>query len=101
MSNLTKDILYGNNYSEPLLPENPIRYVVDNVHFTRLMLMMIPFLVLSIWLTLYGINVILCKLFNVVYNLCVEKKEKTVCLGEFECKKGCEHCAGRIFLKHK
>ena len=43
MSNLTKDILYGNNYSEPLLPENPIRYVVDNVHFTRLMLMMIPF----------------------------------------------------------
>ena len=50
MSNLTKDILYGNNYSEPLLPENPIRYVVDNVHFTRLMLMMIPFWVLSIWL---------------------------------------------------
>ena len=42
-----------------------------------------------------------CKLFNVVYNLCVEKKEKTVCSGEFECKKGCEHCAGRIFLKHK
>ena len=73
MSNLTKDILYGNNYSEPLLPENPIRYFVDNVHFTRLMLMMIPFWVLSIWLTLYGINVILCKLFNMVYNLCVEK----------------------------
>ena len=73
MSNLTKDILYGSNYSEPLLPENPIRYVADNVHFTRLMLMMIPFWVLSIWLTLYGINVILCKLFNVVYNLCVEK----------------------------
>ena len=76
MSNITKDILYGNSYSEPLLPENPIRYVVDNVHLTRLMLMMIPFWVLSIWLTLYGINVILCKLFNVVYNLCVEKKEK-------------------------
>ena len=76
MSNLAKDILYGNNYSEPLLPENTIRYVVDNVHFTRLMLMMIPFWVLSIWLNLYGINVILCKLFNVVYNLCVEKKEK-------------------------
>ena len=59
-----------------LLPENPIRYVVDNVHFTRLMFMMITFWVLSIWLTLYGINVILCKLFNVVYNLCVEKKRK-------------------------
>ena len=59
MSNLTQDILYGNNYSQPLLPENPIRYVVDNVHFTRLMLMMIPFWVLSIWLTIYGLNVIL------------------------------------------
>ena len=101
MSNLTQDILYGNNFSEPLLPENPIRYVVDNVHFTRLMLMMIPFWVLSIGLTSYGVNIILCKLFNVVYNLCVEKKEKTVCSGEFECKKDCEHCAGRIFLKHK
>ena len=49
--------------------------------------MLIPFYVLSIWLTIYGVNVILCKLFNVVYNLCVEKKEKTVCSGEFECKK--------------
>ena len=87
MSNLTKDILYGNNYSEPLLPENPIRYVVDNVHFTRLMLMMISFWVLSIWLTLYGINVILCKLFNVVYNLCVEKKKKLYVQGNLNVKK--------------
>ena len=87
MSNLTKDILYGNNYSEPLLPENPIRYVVDNVHFTRLMLMMIPFWVLSIWLTLYGINVILCTLFNVVYNLCVEKKKKLYVQGNLNVKK--------------
>ena len=87
MSNLTKDILYGNNYSEPLLPENPIRYVVDNVHFTRLMLMMIPFWVLSIWLTLYGINVILCKLFNVVYNLCVVKKKKLYVQGNLNVKK--------------
>ena len=87
MSNLTKDILYGNNHSEPLLPENPIRYVVDNVHFTRLMLMMIPFWVLSIWLTLYGINVILCKLFNVVYNLCVEKKKKLYVQGNLNVKK--------------
>ena len=76
MSNLTQDILYGNNYSQPLLPENPIRNVVDNVHFNRLILMLIPFYVLSIWLTIYGVNVILCKLFNVVYNLCVGKKRK-------------------------
>ena len=69
MPNLTQDILYGNNYSEPLLPENPIRCAVGGVQFTRFMLMMIPFWVLSIWLTLYGVNVILCKLFNMVYNL--------------------------------
>ena len=97
MSNLTKDILYGNNFSEPLLPENPIRYVANNINFTRLMLMMIPFWVFSIWLTLYGVSVIFCKL----HNFCVEKEENTVCSGEFECKKGCENCAGRIFLKHK
>ena len=88
MSNLTQDILYGNNYSQPLLPENPIRYVVDNVHFNRLILMLIPFYVLSIWLTIYGVNVILCKLFNVVYNLCVEKKEKTMFRGILNVKKG-------------
>ena len=64
------DILYGNNYSEPLLPENPIRYVANNINFTRLMLMMIPFWVFSIWLTLYGLNVIFCKLSNAMYNLC-------------------------------
>ena len=88
MSNLTQDILYGNNYSQPLLPETPIRYVVDNVHFNRLMLMLIPFYVLSIWLTKYGVNVILCKLFNVVYNLCVEKKKKLYVQGNLNVKKG-------------
>ena len=88
MSNLTQDILYGNNYSQPLLPENPIRYVVDNVHFNRLILMLIPFYVLSIWLTIYGVNVILCKWFNVVYNLCVEKKEKLYVQGNLNVKKG-------------
>ena len=88
MSNLTQDILIGNNYSQPLLPENPIRYVVDNLDFTRLMLMLIPFWVLSIWLTIYGVNVILCKLFTIISNLCVEKKDKTVCSGELNVKKG-------------
>ena len=51
------------------------------------MLMMIPFWVLSIWLTLYGVNVILCKLFNVVYNLCVEKKKKLYVQGNLNVKK--------------
>ena len=88
MSNLTQDILYGNNYSQPLLPENPIRYVVDNVHFNRLILMLIPFWVLSIWLTIYGVNVILCKLFNILSNLCVEKGEKLYVQENLNVKKG-------------
>ena len=83
MSNLTEDILYGNNYSEPLLPENPIRYVTNNINFTRLMLMMIPFWVFSIWLTLYGVSVIFCKL----YNLCVEKEETLYVQGNLNVKK--------------
>ena len=94
-------ILYGYNYSEHLLHENSIRYVAGNIYFTRFMLIMIPFWVLSVWLTIYGLNVIFCKLFYMVSNLYVEKKEKTVCSGEFECKKGCENCTGRIFLKHR
>ena len=82
MSNLTEDISYGNNFSEPLLPENPIRYVANNINFTRLMLMMIPFWVFSIWLTLYGVSVIFCKL----YNLCVEKEETLYVQGNLNVK---------------
>ena len=83
MSNLTEDISYGNNFSEPLLPDNPIRYVANNINFTRLMLMMIPFWVFSIWLTLYGVSVIFCKL----YNLCVEKKKTLYVQGNLNVKK--------------
>ena len=36
MSNLTVDILYGNNYSEPLLLENPIRYVANKYLFYQI-----------------------------------------------------------------
>ena len=52
-------ILYGYSHSEHLLHENSIRYVADDIYYTRLMLMMIPFWVLSVWLTIYGLNVIL------------------------------------------
>ena len=65
------------------------------------MLMMIPFWIFSILLTLYGLNVIFCNCQMPCIILYKEKEENTVCTGEFECKKGCENCAGRIFLKHK
>ena len=37
--------------------------------------------------------------FAKMYNECMEKKNKTVCTGEFKCKKGCENCVGKIFLQ--
>ena len=37
--------------------------------------------------------------FAKLYNDCVDKKNKTVCAGEFKCKKGCENCVGKIFLE--
>ena len=104
MDNLTQDTLpmHIDNYSEPVLPDHPIRYVEKhNVRIATLMLMMAPLWVLSGWLTIYGLIIFFCKLSNIVYKTCVEKKQKTVCEGEFECKKGCENCNGRIFLKHK
>ena len=97
MQKLGKRVLY-----ELVLPDHPIRYVEEhNVRIATLMLMMAPLWVLSGWLTIYGLIIFFCKLSNIVYKTCVEKKQQTVCEGEFECKKGCENCTGRIFLKHK
>ena len=100
MDNLTQETLfiYMDNYSKPVLPDNPIRYVEENNHrISTLILMMAPFCVMSTWLTIYGLIILFYKLSDI----CTKKKQKTVCAGEFECKKGCENCAGRIFLKHK
>ena len=104
MDNLTQEnlLMYMDNYSKPVLPDNPIRYVEENNYrIATLMLMMAPLWVMSAWLTIYGLIILFCKLSDIVYNICTKKKQKTVCAGEFECKKGCENCAGRIFLKHK
>ena len=56
MDNLTQDTLpmHIDNYSEPVLPDHPIRYVEEhNVRIAILMLMMTPLWVLSGWLTIY------------------------------------------------
>ena len=104
MDNLTQETLFifKDNYSKPVLPDNPIRYVEEhNDRIVTLMLMMTPLCIMSSLLSIYGLIILFCKMSDIVYNICSKKKQKTVCAGEFECKKGCENCAGRIFLKHK
>ena len=98
MDNLSQDTLpmHIDNYSEPVLPDYPIRYVEEhNVRIAIIMLMMASLWVLSGWLTIYGLFFsvscqILCirlvlkesrKLY-VKENLNVKKVVKTV-LGEY------------------
>ena len=94
--------MHIDNYSEPVLPDHPIRYIEEhNVRIATLMLMMAPLWVLSGWLTIYGLIIFSVSCQILCIRLVLKKKQKTVCEGEFECKKGCENCTGRIFLKHK
>ena len=92
MYNLTQE----NNLTEPKLPENPLIYFEE--YNNKLLLWMSPLLLLTIWVNIYiFFNIIL--FFAKMYNECMEKKNKTVCTGEFKCKKGCENCVGKIFLQ--
>ena len=69
--------MHIDNYSEPVLPDHPIRYVEEyNIRIATLMLMMTPLWVLSCWLTIYGLIIFFCKLSNIVYKTCVEKSRK-------------------------
>ena len=92
MNNLTSE----NNYTEGELPENPITYFEE--YNSKLLIWMSPLLFLTVWVNMYIIfNIFL--FFAKVYNDCTQKKNKTICEGEFKCKKGCENCAGKIFLQ--
>ena len=69
--------MHIDNYSEPVLPDHPIRYVEEhNVRIATLMLMMAPLWVLSGWLTIHGLIIFFCKLSNIVYKTCVKKSRK-------------------------
>ena len=84
------------NDTQPKLPENPLIYFEE--YNNKLLLWMSPLLVLTVWVNIYiFFNIIL--FLAKMYNDCVDKKNKTVCAGEFKCKKGCENCVGKIFLE--
>ena len=85
-----------NNNTEPKLPENPLIYFEE--YNNKLLLWMSPLLLLTVWVNIYFVfNIVLY--FAKIYNDCTNKKNKTVCAGEFKCKKGCENCVGKIFLE--
>ncbi|MCG8622679.1 MAG: hypothetical protein MJE68_11885 [Proteobacteria bacterium] len=103
MDNLTVRIIHGNmtNYTEPRLPENPIRYNEEEKHrIETLMLMMAPLWVMSAWFVIYILIIFFNYTCDAVKTVCIERYKKTTCSGEFKCKKGCENCAGRIFYRH-
>ena len=84
------------NDTQPKLPENPLIYFEE--YNNKLLLWMSPLLLLTIWVNIYVFfNIIL--FFIKMYNDCLDKKNKTICAGEFKCKKGCENCVGKIFLE--
>ena len=84
------------NDTHPKLPENPLIYFEQ--YNNKLLLWMSPLLLLTVWVNIYiFFNIILFS--AKMYNDCVDKKNKTVCAGEFKCKKGCENCVGKIFLE--
>ena len=84
------------NDTQPKLPENPLIYFEE--YNNKLLLWMSPLLLLTIWVNIYVFfNIIL--FFVKMYNDCLDKKNKTICAGEFKCKKGCENCVGKIFLE--
>ena len=100
MDNLTQDTLpmHIDNYSEPVLPDHPIRYVEEhNVRIATLMLMMAPLWVLSGWLTIYGLIIFFCKLSNIVYKSCVEKNKKLYVKENLNVKKVVKTVLGEYF----
>ena len=88
-------ILNVTNVTEVKLPENPLTYLEENN--SKLLLWMSPLFLITVWVNIYILFYIFL-FFAKMYYKCVDKKEKTVCTGEFKCKKGCDNCVGKIFL---
>ena len=79
MDNVTQDTLpmHIDNYSKPVLPDHPIRYVEEhNVRIATLMLMMAPLWVLSGWLTIYGLIIFFCNCQILCIRLVLKKSRK-------------------------
>ena len=87
------------NYTEPVLPDNPIRY---NETKNYNMLTFAPSIFVISILLLYLLQVLLKGILNCIQNIRMNrrKKQNTKIVAEMTCKE-CEQCAGSLFCRHK
>ena len=100
MDNLTQETLfiYMDNYSKPVLPDNPIRYVEEhNDRIVTLMLMMTPLCIMSSLLSIYGLIILFCKMSDIVYNICSKKTRELYVQGNLNVKKVVKTVLGEYF----
>ena len=84
------------NDTIPNVPEIPLTYYEEN--YKKLLLWMSPLLLVTVWVNIYILFYVILFLVKMYYK-CVDKKDKTVCAGELNCKKSCEQCTGKIFVE--
>ena len=87
------------NYIEPILPDNPIRYS-ETKNYN--MLTFAPSIFVISILLLYLLRVLLKGILNCIQNIRMNrrKKQNTKIVAEMTCKE-CEQCAGSLFCTHK
>ena len=101
MDNYSTVTYTGNNYTEPILSDNPIRYS-ETKNYN--MLAFAPSIFVISILLLFLLQVLLKGILNCIQNIRMkkkrEKKQNTKIVAEMTCKE-CEQCAGNLFCRHK
>ena len=98
MDNSSTVIYTEDNYTEPILPDNPIRYS-ETKNYN--MLTFAPSIFVISILLLFLLQVLLKGILNCIQNIRMNrrKKQNTKIVAEMTCKE-CEQCAGSLFCKH-
>ena len=101
MDNYSTVTYSEDNYTEPILPDNPIRYSETKNY--NVLAFAPSIFVISI-LLLFLLQVLLKDIINCIQNIRMEKKrekkQNTKIVAEMTCKE-CEQCAGSLFCRHK
>ena len=88
------------NFTEPILPDNPIRYSETTKNYN--MLTFAPSIFVISILLLFLLQVLLKGILNCIQNIRINrrKKQNTKIVAEMTCKE-CKQCAGSLFCRHK
>ena len=101
MDNLTQETLfiYMDNYSKPVLPDNPIRYVEEhNDRIVKLMLMMTPLCIMSSLLSILDLSFFSVKCQILYITLAVKKNNRKLYVqGNLNVKKVVKTVLGEYF----